>query len=67
MKFMVNNTSVTLQRDPAVHKTLVSLKAMMRAIKSEGHGLMVELGTLGVINQGASSILVVVKKILQQY
>lgn len=65
MKFMVNNTSVTLQGDPALHKTLVSLKAMMRAIRCEGHGLMVELGTLGVLNQNNSSILVVVQNILQ--
>lgn len=51
MKFMVNNKSVKLIGDPALHKTIVSLKAIMRAIKSEGHGWILKLGTLGILNQ----------------
>lgn len=42
MKFMVGNESVTLRGDLSLGKTLVSLKAMMRTIKHEGAGILVE-------------------------
>ncbi|KAL9444267.1 hypothetical protein AB3S75_017449 [Citrus x aurantiifolia] len=42
MKFRLGNESVTLRGDPSLGKTLVSLKAMMRTIKHEGAGILVE-------------------------
>ncbi|KAL5542906.1 hypothetical protein UlMin_010616 [Ulmus minor] len=42
MKFMLGNESVTLRGDPSLGKTLVSLKAMMRTIKHEGAGILME-------------------------
>ena len=48
MKFNVRNTSVNLQGDPSLHKTLVSLKAMCRTIRHEGYGYVVELGAVRV-------------------
>lgn len=42
MKFMLGNESVTLRGDPSLGKTLVSLKAMMRTIKHERAGVLVE-------------------------
>lgn len=37
---------VTLQGDPSLSKTLVTLKAMMKALKDSGEGVLIELGCL---------------------
>ncbi|KAL5578650.1 hypothetical protein UlMin_011092 [Ulmus minor] len=42
MKFMLGNESVTLRGDLSLGKTLVSLKTMMRTIKHEIAGILVE-------------------------
>lgn len=46
MKFNLGSESITLRGDPALGKTLVSLKAMMRTIRHEGAGILVELNQL---------------------
>lgn len=48
MKFRVGGVTVTLQGDPALCKSLVSLKAMMKAIKDQGAGVLMELGNIEV-------------------
>jgi len=36
--------AVTLQGDPSLSKTLVSLKVMMKAFRENGEGVLLELG-----------------------
>lgn len=43
MKFQFGNETITLQGDPSLGKTLVSLKAMMRTLQHEASGILVEL------------------------
>ena len=44
MKFQVGGMVVSLQGDPSLSKTLVSLKAMMKAFKENGEGVLLEIG-----------------------
>ncbi|CAA3032574.1 alpha-1,4 glucan phosphorylase L isozyme, chloroplastic amyloplastic, partial [Olea europaea subsp. europaea] len=46
MKFQVGSTNMT--GDPSLSKTLVTLKAMMKAFKKGGEGVLLELGSMGV-------------------
>lgn len=48
MKFQIGGTTMTLQGDPSLSKTLVTLKAMMKAFKNERGGVLLELGSLNV-------------------
>lgn len=48
MKFQIGGISMTLQGDPSLSKTLVTLKAMMKAFKREGEGVLLEFGNLEV-------------------
>lgn len=46
MKFKVGKETVILKGDPSLEHSKVSLKAMMRTIKKEGRGLLIELKQL---------------------
>lgn len=46
MLFKNKGKTVTLCGDPTLSKTLVSLKAMLKTIQKEGHGYLVEFGSL---------------------
>ena len=46
MKFQKGGIVVTLQRDPSLSKTLVSLKAMVKAFKENGERMPLELRTM---------------------
>ncbi|KAF8400118.1 hypothetical protein HHK36_013414 [Tetracentron sinense] len=46
MKFRLGSETITLCGNPSLGKTLVSLKALMRTIKHEGAGILVELNQL---------------------
>lgn len=48
MRFKLSSESVVLQGDPSLHKTQVSLKSMVKAIKDKGQGVLLELGSMGV-------------------
>ena len=48
MKFRVGALAITLQGDPSLSKTLVSLKAMMKEFRKNKQGMLLELGTLAV-------------------
>lgn len=43
MKFKVGETTVTLHGDPTLERAKISLKAMIKTIRREGHGILVEL------------------------
>ncbi|XP_068662850.1 uncharacterized protein [Aristolochia californica] len=68
MKFRLGNEMVVLQRDPSLHKTLVSLKVMMRTIKHEGHRVLVELGsTTMAASPPREDTTAMVKKVLTEF
>lgn len=46
MKFWISGTAVTLQGDPSLSSSSVSLKAMLKALKKEREGVLVEFGSL---------------------
>lgn len=46
MKFRIRGTAVTLQGDPSLSSSSVSLKAMLKTLKKEKEGIWVELGSL---------------------
>ena len=46
MKFKVGGKAVTIRGDPTLHRAKVSLKSMMRTLKQEGEGFLVEFGTM---------------------
>ena len=43
MKFQVRAITITLQGDPSLSKTMMSLKAMMKALKGSEEGMLWEL------------------------
>lgn len=67
MKFRLGNESVTLRGDPSLGKTLVSLKAMMRTIKHEGTGILVELNQLEGLGEEKSDVPPFLHQILADY
>lgn len=48
MKFRVRGVAVSLQGDPELCNSRVSLKAMWKAIKNQGEGVLIELGCMEV-------------------
>lgn len=46
MKFQVDGEMVTLKGNPTLERSMVSLKAITKALKQEGHGIIIELGRL---------------------
>lgn len=46
MKFQVDGRTVTLKGDPSLTHTKISLKAMLRTIRKEGGGILVELNRM---------------------
>ena len=46
LKFHLGNSTVSIKGDPTLGKTFISLKAMLRTIRHEGHGVYVELNHL---------------------
>lgn len=47
-RFQVAGTTITLQGDPSLSRIVVTLKAMMKAFKNGGGGMLLELGSMGV-------------------
>ena len=57
-KFQIGGIAVTLQGDPSLSKTLVSLNTIVKAFKENGEGMLLELGTMVVEirrSEGSSS------------
>lgn len=52
MKFHKDNKELTLQGDPSLERTMISLKAMLRVMRREKGGVMVELNGLGAESSG---------------
>lgn len=46
LPFNLGTKKVTLQEDPSLGRTLISLKAMVRAIRKKGGGILVEMNKL---------------------
>lgn len=53
MRFKMGGVAVTLQGDPSLCNSLVSLKAMMKAIREEGLGVLLELVSFEVAAVGS--------------
>ena len=49
MKFQLGGISIMLQGEPTLSTSLASLKAMWKAIRDHGEGVLAELGNIGVI------------------
>ncbi|XP_031271166.1 uncharacterized protein LOC116129586 [Pistacia vera] len=56
MKFTMGHKTVYQSRDPSLTKTLVSLKAMIKTLQSEGQGCLIEFGQLQTQSANAGSI-----------
>ena len=46
MRFTLGGVAMILQGDPSLCRSLISLKAIIKAIKGEGEGILLELCTL---------------------
>ena len=46
MHFQVGGVTVILQGDPSLNTSLVSLKAMWRALREQGEGVLIKLGQI---------------------
>ena len=64
MKFRLGSEIITLRGDPSLGKTLVSLKAMMRTIKHEGAGILMELNRLEGLSEESSEVPLFLHQIL---
>lgn len=51
-KFKMGDEMVTLTGDASLGRTGISLKAMIKTLRKEGQGFLVELNHLGVNNKG---------------
>lgn len=73
MKFRLGDTTVTLKGDPSLGRSKISLKAMMRTLRKEGGGFLVELNHLsgGIGDKGkdttASSVPLFLQPTIKQY
>ncbi|XP_052185288.1 uncharacterized protein LOC127796925 [Diospyros lotus] len=68
MKFQVGGMAVTLQGDPSLSKTLVSLKAMVKAFKEKGEGMLLELGAMAAeIEEDQRAVPELLKGALAEY
>ena len=47
--FRIQGQKVTLQGDPRLYRSLISLKAMVRAVQVEGRGILVEYGGMELV------------------
>lgn len=52
MSFMVDGKRVKWRGDPSMSRTQVSLKAMIRALRKEGGGLLIEMNQLDGVGDG---------------
>ena len=69
MRFQLDDTMVTLQGDPSLYHSLISLKAMMKAIKGDGEAVLLELCSLvsSQQQQNVSPMLESIALLLQSY
>ena len=68
MRFKVGGVSVLLQGDPSLSNSLISLKAIWKAIQEQGEGLLVELGCIGVTEEGnGNKVPPIIQKVLEHY
>lgn len=56
MKFNHNGTTVTLRGDPSLCNSPVSLKALWKALKDDGEGIIVEYGALQATTEKGSTV-----------
>ena len=57
-----------LQGDPSLSGSLISLKAMWKAIREQGEGLLVELGCIGVTEEeNGNMVPPIIQKVLDHY
>ena len=49
IQFQVEGVTVTLQGDPSLSTSSVSLKAMWKALREQGKGVLVELYSIGLV------------------
>ncbi|XP_031276149.1 uncharacterized protein LOC116134605 [Pistacia vera] len=68
MRFQVEGNRVSLQRDPSLVKSKVSLKSMMRSINNTGEGFLVECFSIeeGLLSKG-ENVSPGVQAVLDQY
>ena len=68
IRFQVGGVTIILQGDPSLSTSLVSLKAMWRALWEQGEGILVELDHMGILDTPANSdIFESLQKILSQF
>ena len=67
MKFTLGQEAITLRGDSSLGRTLVSLKSMIRTIRQEGAGLLVELSQLESDRTEEMEDPVYLSKVLKQY
>ncbi|XP_074347660.1 uncharacterized protein LOC141686530 [Apium graveolens] len=73
LKFMVGGEQVTVQGDPSLGRSLISLKAMLKTLKKEEKGFLVELNELsankqpGAKEKGKHEVPVFLSTTLQNY
>ena len=71
LKFKLGEQSVTLKGDPALGRSLISLKSMLKTIKREDQGFLVEfnslVGTASPPDQGEPVVPPFLQQTLEQY
>ena len=67
MKFQMGNKTVTLRGDPSLGKTMVSLKTMMKTLRHEGKGLLVELNKVRVEQKTVKDIPPLLQEVLGKF
>lgn len=67
MKFSFSQETIILRGEPSLGKTLVSLKAMMRTLKHEGSGLLVELNQITAPTADESTVPLFLHGVLDKY
>ena len=67
MKFRMGNKTMTLRGDHSLGKTLVSLKTMLKTLRHEGKGILVELNEVRVDQSIDKDIPALLTKVLCQF
>lgn len=57
MHFKVGGVGVSLQVDPSLSQSLVSLKSLWKDVQEQGGGILVELGSIGVVDTQPSAVI----------
>ncbi|XP_024965110.1 uncharacterized protein LOC112505432 [Cynara cardunculus var. scolymus] len=67
MRFKKGGETLTLKGNPTLDRSLVSLKLMMKTLRNEGQGVLIELENVEAENKGSKTLSNNMEKLIKEY